>query len=599
MPVQPTGQGSQVPSIIQRVQQMPVVGNSLRVVANAPGILRSTYTLYGKNGQWADARDHVRKSIIQLWEPVGQSERVEYATVATSETPHIEEMDVQNPDRWLQSSKHLSSNLLRSLFAFYERDYGSEALDDLLSSLGTDRKTVQDPSRWFSVERFIEINEALVQATRDPDITRKAALAFPDFMNVHERLIIKALGGVRGCGEVYRQILAAGKEYSTVTEWKSTMTSANTASIAFSPKPGISDHRTFCRNRLGFLETIPTLLGDPRAEVEHTECLHAGGDACVYNVKWMSQNFGHQIPLLTAGATAFASGAAYCAGFDLDSIKDWIGIPGTFLTLGAYAYDAHMQLRQTRTWHENLHADTQEYIKEYKTIIARLESALDFASNASQYLSPHVIQQLKRPDVNDKNEALKGRTEEATILFCDIVGFTPKSQACQDDPLKVAAVLNEWFSIVDPIIEQHGGILDKRIGDAVMVVFLNKDGQAHPVKRAADVSIAIQRALRDNRSKIAEIAPEFAEMLVRVGFAHGKVVVGNLGSKERVEFTVIGHAVNTASRIEGIAPKGGIAMSESAFLAAGGFETIPQARKGAVIELKGQDQTQIYEIDWG
>lgn len=585
----------------ETAKDLPLIGTPLRMVCETPEALRSAQIEYTRTGSLTQTREHLTRHYTNLWQkpknsllnarsPSTSSSPVPLHRLVTDNAEHLK-------SRWTNSPKHLSSLLLRPLLAFYERDYGPEALTELLTKLGTTRAILEDPNRWFSVELFAAINEAMVIATGDPDITYKAGLSYPDFMAPHERIVIKALGGFRGCGEVYQQILAASKQYSNVTFWDGKLITRNSAEITFTPQDGIADHSTFCRNRVGFLETIPTVLGDPEAEVTHTKCLHEGHDCCVYEVKWLDKNLIQQVPLLTGAMTLAGTGLALYAGHDATTVYA-LGMTGSCLTFGGLYYIARSQIHNQQQWYQGVNADIRAHAEEYRSLSVKLENALDFESNVSKYLSPHVVRELRASEPAARDMALRGRMEEATILFCDIVGFTPKSQACQDDPEKVAAVLNEWFSIVDPIIESHDGILDKRIGDAVMVVFLTKPGKDHPVKRAAQTSIGIQKALQGNMTNIANISSEFSNMQVRIGFAHGKVVVGNLGSKERVEFTVIGHAVNTASRIESSAPKGGIAFSEAALLAAGGLEAIPEAEPLGEIQLKGQGPTKLYQIKW-
>jgi adenylate cyclase len=151
---------------------------------------------------------------------------------------------------------------------------------------------------------------------------------------------------------------------------------------------------------------------------------------------------------------------------------------------------------------------------------------------------------------------------EVTVLFSDIRGFTAWSETLPPD--RVIGVLNLYLSRQAALVEQHGGSIDKFIGDAVMALFMGPERER--VARAVQAALAMQGAL----GEIARTQALESQLSVGIGIADGEVVMGNLGYEDRLEFAVIGRDVNLASRLTGLAGAGEIVISEPAFLALAG-----------------------------
>jgi len=146
------------------------------------------------------------------------------------------------------------------------------------------------------------------------------------------------------------------------------------------------------------------------------------------------------------------------------------------------------------------------------------------------------------------NIALGGVRRNATIMFCDIRGFTSYSEDKPEET--VVAALNEHFSIMNNTIRSHGGMINKYLGDGFLAVFgvpleLGFPGAA-AIRCALDI-IEANRAL--NEQRLARGSKPFR---LGIGIHGGPVIAGNIGSKDRSEYTVIGDTVNLASRIEGL-----------------------------------------------
>ena len=175
-------------------------------------------------------------------------------------------------------------------------------------------------------------------------------------------------------------------------------------------------------------------------------------------------------------------------------------------------------------------------------------------------------------------------SREISVLFADLEGFTSFSETHQPD--EVARMLNEYFAAAVPaVVAPYGGDVDRIIGDALMVTFNKRGDQPDHAKRAAGAGLALQKATTD----LGEDHPEWPRF--RVGINSGHVSVGLLGTEGGRTHTIIGDAVNIASRIESMAPTGGVAMGPDTKALLPDAVTTPL---GAV-QLKGrQEPLQVY-----
>ena len=168
-----------------------------------------------------------------------------------------------------------------------------------------------------------------------------------------------------------------------------------------------------------------------------------------------------------------------------------------------------------------------------------------FIKSAFQhYLSPAVIEKvLVDPDAL----SLGGERRELTIMFSDLAGFTSLSEGM--DPESLTTLLNDYLTDMTDIILEEGGTLDKYEGDAILAFWNAPTDQPDHAARACRAAVRCQQ-------KLAERRPEFRErcgrdMQARIGMHTGTVIVGNMGSKQRFDYTVLGDAANLASRLEG------------------------------------------------
>ncbi len=169
-----------------------------------------------------------------------------------------------------------------------------------------------------------------------------------------------------------------------------------------------------------------------------------------------------------------------------------------------------------------------------------------------QYLSPALVEQLAE---DPERLVLGGETRQMTILFSDVRGFTSISESYKSDPQGLTTLMNRFLTPLSNAIMEHGGTIDKYMGDAVMA-FWNAplDDPDHAVNACAAALDMLQRleAVNAEREReAAEAGQPFIPLDVGIGINTGECVVGNMGSDVRFDYSVLGDSVNLASRLEG------------------------------------------------
>jgi len=217
------------------------------------------------------------------------------------------------------------------------------------------------------------------------------------------------------------------------------------------------------------------------------------------------------------------------------------------------------------------------------------------------YVSPDVADEImKAPESLD----LGGNRRRLTVVFADIRGFTAHSSAMS--PEQTVKILNRYFSLITEVVFSFGGTIDKFIGDAVMCVFGSPLYTPAHLEQAVKTSVAIRdvlervNALRQGRGEPA--------MRMGIGLDSGPVIVGNMGSRQRMEYTVVGDAVNIASRLSDIAEGAEILVKDALYPSIQGFaraiEVEPAVIKGvdkplglySIVELKDRWRAEVDEV---
>jgi adenylate cyclase len=201
-------------------------------------------------------------------------------------------------------------------------------------------------------------------------------------------------------------------------------------------------------------------------------------------------------------------------------------------------------------------------------------------ANFQRYFAPDLARQIA-----GEAEAVQlgGSKRPVVVFFSDIRGFTPMSEAMSPD--EIASLLTEYFTEMVEIVFEHGGTLDKFMGDAIMALWGAPISYEDDADRAMRAAIEQQEVLARLNTKW--VAEGRQPMSIGIGINFGEVFAGNIGSDRRLEYTVIGDAVNTASRLCSKAGPGEILLSEPFYRA---LTTPPPVEALDPLELRGKSR---------
>jgi class 3 adenylate cyclase len=279
--------------------------------------------------------------------------------------------------------------------------------------------------------------------------------------------------------------------------------------------------------------------------------------------------------------------AAAAAAFQLFS--PWIGLLALLIGAGLAAAAGFVHFGAFRVFPTvALQAGLAgAYLFAYGSRLTREErERARIGSMFARYVSPQVVAELvASPSLPE----LGGRTQRVTILFSDIRGFTTYSEKLT--AREVVEMLNAYLQRACEAVLEHGGTIDKFIGDAIMAEFGAPVAQADHARRAILAALALQRTAEGFRPWMEQrfAGRELHEFRIGVGLHTGDAVIGNIGSRMRMEYTAIGDTVNTASRLESATKSVGCSiLASAATVEAAG----PGVRTGKtdLIHVKGRAQ---------
>jgi class 3 adenylate cyclase len=213
-----------------------------------------------------------------------------------------------------------------------------------------------------------------------------------------------------------------------------------------------------------------------------------------------------------------------------------------------------------------------ELSRDFNLMAAGLEEREKLRTAFGTYLDKDVVRFI----LSEQFPA-SGVEVDVSILFCDVRGFTPFAE--RSDAAAVVAALNTMFEAIVPVVERHGGHIDKFMGDGMMAVFGAPEFFVDHADRALAAACEIVRTVNQ---------PD-AELHVAVGINSGRVVAGSIGGAGRLNFSVIGDAVNVAARVEAATRQTG----DDVLITAATRDALTQARElvsRGTVELKGKSQ---------
>ena len=220
-------------------------------------------------------------------------------------------------------------------------------------------------------------------------------------------------------------------------------------------------------------------------------------------------------------------------------------------------------------------------LEEQKELLAEKNKMLEsLSSKLSKYLAPQIYQSIFS---GQQDVSLETKRKKLTIFFSDIKDFTQITDDLQAEEL--ASLLNEYFTEMSKIALEHGATIDKFIGDAMLMFYGDPEtkGVEEDAKACARMAIAMQRRLRDLQVDWRDKGYE-QPFRTRIGINTGYCNVGNFGSSDRMDYTVIGGEVNLAARLQSQADPDGILLSFETYAL---VRDIVDAEERPSIEAKG------------
>ena len=327
------------------------------------------------------------------------------------------------------------------------------------------------------------------------------------------------------------------------------------------------------------------------SDTVHTGRLVAGAEiqAAIFDNLTTGAAIGRGGLPLTAGAIAFA---ALLSAIAVRRATRWQTAVFSVLAPLAFGLLCFYLIREARLFVPPIGASVAFLM------VAAGQTALDYAEERhqrreivrafSQYLSPALVERLARDPSQLK---LGGERRTLSILFCDVRGFTTIAETLKDDPEQLTTLINRLLTPLSDIVLTHGGTIDKYIGDCLMA-FWNApldDGRhaVHAVAAALDMLDAMTALNRELEAEAAANGTAYHALKIGIGINTGDCVVGNMGSSQRFDYSVLGDAVNLASRLEGASKAYGVPLligERTAALAAGDFAVLELDR----ITVKGR-----------
>jgi len=244
---------------------------------------------------------------------------------------------------------------------------------------------------------------------------------------------------------------------------------------------------------------------------------------------------------------------------------------------------------------------TEDELELLKTIGCQMAMILEQASlndklleeeqmrnKLERFHSPQVIEMILKSNQETMDDLMEPKELDATVLFTDIVGFTPLSEKME--PKDVNMLLNKHFSKMTDIVFEQDGTLDKYIGDSLMAVFGAPFGQDNDAERAVTAALEMKEALEAEKKSDSR----GQELNIRIGINTGQITAGNIGSPKRMDYTVLGDTVNVASRLESIAEPNQILIGEETY---NRIKNKFKTKEIGLRKLKGKSQDQkVYEV---
>ncbi len=453
----------------------------------------------------------------------------------------------------------VSTRVYRGVLDHFAELLGEAEVERIVSEVGLSLTYLHQPEQWVSLEFGERLNRTLAARTAQLEHIPHDHPVWQEWRKAGRRSVSQDIFGplwalARALGSpaaFFRAFPLISAQANRLTRFQVMEQGRGLAVISATLTTEPPSTPAYCFSRIGLFERVPTLWGLPEAAVEHPRCIHhpqSSAEQCIYVIRYRDR----PISEITGRAMLAMVLAALGGLIAVDLTSPAPLLSAALGGLGGVSLErwwAHRRDRRARSQDLTILRQTLDdanalnhQLWEERLSLRRLLMA---NQKISGYLDPTLVQRIMEQP--EGNLMPGGERVEVAVLFVDIVGYTTRCES--SEPEQVVRDLNTFFAAIDPVIDANDGILDKRIGDAVMAVFVEHPGTDRAA-RALSCAAGILRALRDCNDTLRAQGAE--PIHIRIGISSGSAVQGNLGSDLRYEFTVIGDVVNLAARLEGL-----------------------------------------------
>ena len=216
------------------------------------------------------------------------------------------------------------------------------------------------------------------------------------------------------------------------------------------------------------------------------------------------------------------------------------------------------QLNQARHDIQEQSIQLLKYAEDLAASYEQLQQEEQLRSHLSRYIGNDLVEHIMN---SNKNVLLENQRKSLTVMFADIRSFTAISERMA--PEEVVTMLNEYFSVMVEIVFACNGMLDKFVGDQLMAVFGHMSTEKRGARDAVHAALKMQRAAQKLMHRRTE--KNLPTFRIGIGINTGNTIIGNVGSENRMDYTVIGDTVNAAARLEEQAGPGEIVIGERTY----------------------------------
>ena len=228
-----------------------------------------------------------------------------------------------------------------------------------------------------------------------------------------------------------------------------------------------------------------------------------------------------------------------------------------------------------------------------KSLVSQLQQKVEEQEKTLKLFMKYVPETIVQKALNQKEGSIfEGESREVAVLFCDIRGFTPMSELLT--PKEVVSFLNDYYSLMTRIVKRYNGTVTQFVGDEIFATFGAPLAQENNEEHAVFSAIEMIEALQELNNKYKDRFQ--TEIQAGIGINYGEVVIGNLGSEERIEFAITGDTVNTGKRIETLTKDypNRILIRDLVFEKT---KNLIEAREWEAVNVKGKrDKIKVYEV---